>query len=108
MDHNIDYFLFLKKTYTNILSYLKEIINSYDEISRLENNGYSLNNNYSKYANEIEDLKYKINNINHAITELCHHEFIDDEICISENRLDKISYCKICEYTKEYGFYKLT
>ena len=27
MDKNIDYFLFLKKTYTNILSYLNEIIN---------------------------------------------------------------------------------
>jgi anaerobic magnesium-protoporphyrin IX monomethyl ester cyclase len=53
--------------------------------------------------------KYKINNINHTISEICDHEFIEDEIeiCINENRLQKINYCKICEYTREYGFYKL-
>ena len=34
MDYkNIDYFLFLKKKYMNILSYLTEIMNSYEEIS---------------------------------------------------------------------------
>ena len=107
MDHNIDYFLFLKKTYTNILSYFKEIINSYDEISRLENNGYSLNNVDSKYVNEIMELKHKINNINHTISEICNHKFIEDEICLNENNLCKISFCEICEYTKGYGFHKL-
>ena len=107
MNKNIDYFLFLKKTYTNILSYLNEIINSYDEISRLDNNGYVIYDNCNKYLSEIVELKYKINNINHTISEICNHEFIEDELCINENKLQKINYCKICEYTREYGFYKL-
>ena len=102
MNKNIDYFLFLKKSYINILSYLKEIINTYDEISEIEKN------EVNKYLNEIAELKYKINNINHTINEICNHEFMEDEICLNENKFQKISYCKICEYTKEHGFYKLT
>ena len=48
------------------------------------------------------------NLFDHKIKETCNHEFVEDEICLNENNLQKISYCKICEYTKEYGFYKLT
>jgi len=35
------------------------------------------------------------------IYKLCNHEFIDDEIDITPERTQKITYCTICESTKK-------
>jgi hypothetical protein len=99
---NIDYFLFLKKKYVNISSYLNEIINSYDELS-FYNIDFLLQCN--KYKKELSEIKNFINNINYSISQLCQHEFVEDEIDLTPDRSQKIEYCQICEYTKEYGFY---
>ena len=99
---NIDYFLFLKKKYINISSYLTEIINSYDELS-FYNNDFLLQCN--KYKKELSEIKNFINNINYSISQLCQHEFVEDEIDLTPDRSQKIEYCQICEYTREYGFY---
>ena len=59
MDYkNIDYFLFLKKKYVNILSYLTEIMNSYEEMT-IYSADYLIQ--YNKYKNEISDIKHAIN-----------------------------------------------
>jgi len=58
---NIDYFLFLKKKYVSISSYLTEIINSYQELS-LVNNIFLLQCN--KYKKGLAEIKNFINNIN--------------------------------------------
>jgi hypothetical protein len=98
---NIDYFLFLKKKYISISSYLTEIINSYQELS-LVNNDFLLQRN--KYKKELAEIKDFINNINFSIYQLCQHEFVEDEIDLTPDSSQKIEYCQICECTKEYGF----
>ena len=98
---NIDYFLFLKKKYIVILSYLIEIINTYEELS-LHNNEFFLQ--YDKYKNELHEIKYLINNVNNTICQLCDHIFVEDEIDLSPDMSKRIEYCKVCEYTKHYGF----
>jgi len=95
---NIDYFLFLKKKYVSISSYLTEIINSYEEIS-LVNNDFFVQCN--KYKNELSEIKHLINNINNSICQLCEHEFVEDEIDLTPDSSQKIEYCVLCEYTKE-------
>ena len=99
---NIDYFLFLKKRNMNILSYLIEIINTYEEISMYNNVDSVVQCN--KYKNEVSEIRYLINTINHTLTNICKHEFVEDEIDITPDTSQTISYCKICEYTKDYGF----
>jgi hypothetical protein len=102
MDYkNIDYFLFLKKKYVNILSYLTEIMNSYEEISSY-NDDYLIQ--YNKYKNEVYEIKYLIANVNNSICETCEHIFVEDEIDITPDKSQKIEYCKICEYSRQYGF----
>jgi hypothetical protein len=98
---NIDYFLFLKKKYINILNYLSEIINSYEEMLLYNDEFLS---QYKKYKNEVYEMKHLINNVNISICKLCIHEFVDDVIDITPERSQKIEYCVICEYTKESGF----
>jgi len=101
----IEYFLFLKKKYINILSYLTEILNEYFEITNLnENVDTSLFMQYNKYQDEILEVKYMINIINNKISQICCHDFVKDEIDITPDRSQKIEYCKICEYTKDNGF----
>ena len=99
MDYkNIDYFLFLKKKYVNILSYLTEIMNSYEEMT-IYSADYLIQ--YNKYKNEISDIKHSINSMNYSIRQLCEHEFIEDEIDLTPDRSMKIEYCIKCECTKE-------
>ena len=97
---NIDYFLFLKKKYINILTYLTEIINSYEEML-LHNDEFAYECN--KYKNELAEIKFFITIVNKSICKLCQHEFVEDEIDLTPERSQKIEYCQICEYTKEYG-----
>ena len=102
MDYSkIDYFLFLKKKYIHVFNYLTEIINAYEELS-VYNNDFLQSSN--KYKDELSEIKYLINSVNKTICELCEHNFVEDEIDISPDKSQKIEYCKICEYTKEYGF----
>ena len=102
MDYkNIDYFLFLKKKYVNILSYLTEIMNSYEEMT-IYNDDYLIQ--YNKYKNEVYEIKYLITNVNNSICETCEHIFVEDEIDITPDMSQKIEYCKICEYSRQYGF----
>jgi F0F1-type ATP synthase gamma subunit len=98
---NIDYFLFLKKNYINILSYLTEIINSYEEITSYSDDCIF---QYNKYKNDVLEIKYKIHDLNHTISQICCHNFVEDEIDVAIDRSTKIEYCKTCEYTKERGF----
>lgn len=105
MDYkNIDYFLFLKNKYVNILSYLTEIVISYEEMS-LYNNDFLLQ--YNKYKNELSEIKHLINNLNNLICTQCLHIFVEDIIDITMDRSQKIEYCQICEFTKDTGFQEI-
>jgi hypothetical protein len=98
---NIDYFLFLRKQYITIFNYLSEIINAYEEIS-LFNDDFLLQSN--KYKIELSEIKNLINDVNYSICQLCEHEFVEDEVDLTPDLSQKIEYCSICEFTKEYGF----
>jgi len=98
-----DYFLFLKKKYTNILHNLIDIRNTYNEIINSDMaNGKYLEyeiNSKNKCKKQIADIEYYIERIEKEIQNNCKHNFVEDEIDITPDKSQKIKYCSICEYT---------
>jgi len=98
----LNYFLFLKKKYINILSNLKEIHNECQELLTFENLSdifdvdFILQNNYIK---QIHDLESYITQLDIKICDNCNHNFIYDEIDITPDKTIRIKYCTTCEYT---------
>ena len=99
---DINYFLSSKTRLEKILSYLYEIKSTYNEIERRH---YI---NYEYIEDEINDYDKKINNLeeiikylNELICNNCEHTFVDDLIDITPDKSQNITYCTICEYTKE-------
>ena len=96
---DINYFLFMRSKYNNILDHLECIIDDFDEIENF-NAEYMFNEN--KYF-FIERKKYILNLKNlctQHIQNICNHEFETDTIDINPDESKTISYCKICEYTR--------
>jgi hypothetical protein len=106
---DINYFLSAKKNLQKILSFLKEIKLTYCEIQMERGDGinseYLIDNIY-EYENKIHEHELIIEQLNQLIYENCEHEFIEDVIDINPDKSQHITYCKNCEYTKEYGFHK--
>ena len=100
---NIEHFLFLRKKYLNILSYLTELINLYEELYN-HNNDVTSSIQYNKYKIDFIDVKSKIYDINYKIYIMCSHDFVQDEIDINPDKTQRIEYCKKCEYTKKQDF----
>jgi hypothetical protein len=108
---SIEYYLYYKKRLENIIKYLEEINNEneliFSSIATLE---FDIAENIIQKFNLIENrenFKCKLNNMNRLkqmcecdIYKLCDHEFEEDIIDITPERSEKITYCKICEYTK--------
>jgi hypothetical protein len=98
-----NYFLFLKKKYTNILRNLQEIHETYLEIILSEiTHGKYLEyeiNAKNKCKKQIDDIQYYIERIEKEMQNSCNHNFVDDEIDITPDNSKKIKYCSICEYT---------
>ena len=99
----LDYFLFLKKNYVNILSNLLDNKNIYEEI---------LNSDYSKdrylvyefilkknCEKQVEEIKYYLQEINKKIICNCNHQVVEDLIDVDPDNSKIIRYCKICEKT---------
>ena len=107
----IEYFLFLKKHYENILLHLNEINNTYEEIISSDKVSDNISDNVSEKClgydytlqkdcqNHISKINLCIQKINTSIWDNCNHNFIDDEIDITPERSKKITYCSLCEYT---------
>lgn len=99
----LDYFLFLKKKYMNILHNLKEIHDTYLEIILSEiTHGKYLEyeiNAKNKCKKQIDDVEYYIKQIEAKIQDNCKHNFVEDDIDITPDTSRKIKYCSICEYT---------
>jgi hypothetical protein len=108
---SIEYYLYYKKRLENIIKYLEEINNEneliFSSIATLE---FDIAENIMQKLNlneNSETFKYKLNYMNQLkhiceceIYKLCEHEFEEDIIDITPERSEKITYCKICEYTK--------
>ena len=101
---DITYFLSSKNKLQKILSYLNEIKLTYCEI-QLERYD-SINNEYvteqvDEYEKKISELETTIEHLNQIILSNCEHSFVQDVIDITPDRSQQITYCSICEYTKE-------
>jgi hypothetical protein len=85
---DINYFIFLKKTYEDALKNIEYNIN--------ENN---TDNKF--YKDRKKNFLELIDICNINIYTLCQHEFEEDWIDIDPDRSKKITYCKFCEFTKK-------
>jgi arginine decarboxylase-like protein len=99
----LDYFLFLKKKYKDILNNLKEIDKTYfDIIVSDKTKGRYLEHEITsknKCKKQINDVEYYIQRIEKEINNLCEHNYIEDDIDITPDISQKIKYCSICEHT---------
>jgi hypothetical protein len=101
---SINYFLSSKKKLQKILSYLNEIKLTYCEIEMERDDG--INDEYiteqvNEYEKKILELDLTIEYLNQFICHNCEHTFVEDVIDITPDRSQNITYCTICEYTKE-------
>lgn len=115
---DINYFLYCKKKYNNMIYYFDNVIQEYDDII---NNSISVSQNINHedikllnfeiqisnmvilkkiYIEEKEKISYLIKDCNEKIMKVCIHDFIDDSIDITPELSQNISYCSLCGYTK--------
>jgi hypothetical protein len=94
---SLQYYLFYRKKYESILSYLDENIENYNFYLYTQNTTEDIN-----FFIERKNFITKIKNIyDKRILELCKHDFVKDNIDISHDKCMSIKYCKICEYTEK-------
>ena len=101
---DINYFLSSKKRLQKVLSYLNEIKLTYCEI-QLERDDF-INDEYitdqiNEYETKIVELELIIEHLTRFICDKCEHTFVEDQIDITPDKSQNITYCTICEYTKE-------
>jgi len=106
---DINFFLSSKKKLQNILSYLNEIKLSYCEIqiescqdisSEYISSEYIIDQIH-EYEKKITELELSIEHLNQIIYTNCEHTFVEDVFDITPDKSLNITYCTICEYTKE-------
>jgi hypothetical protein len=108
---SLEYYLYCKRRYNNIIICLEEIINDHEliffETSKLDIDvgeiimeELNLIQHMYSFNTKLKYLK-QLKNICHTrIKNLCKHEYEEDMIDITPDRSEKIIYCKICEDTK--------
>ena len=107
---SLEYHLLCKKSYDNIISNLKSIIENYDDIfSYASELNIDINEDMPELSQLISDKHEVVSHLNNVIqlkivciqkiTQMCRHEFENDTIDITPDRSENIKYCKICEYT---------
>ena len=98
----MNYNLFLKNKYQNILNNINEIIYTYNEL-KASNIQYELCEKIAEeikfYEDKYKELSDNILHINSVIIEECEHNYIDDVIDITPNLSQRITYCTLCEHT---------
>lgn len=104
---NSEYYLFCRKKYCEILSNLDNIVEAYDNIIDCIEKNEKFNSEYIEKSKEknffVKNREYiieKKKKCDDYINDLCCHEFEEDMIDITPEKSMKITYCKICEYTK--------
>ena len=107
---SLEYFLFCRKSFDNIISELNYIIETYegirnysiDEMCETDQNQLDMfspdynRNFFIEKKNYTEQLKKKCDK---QILKLCKHNFVEDLIDISPDNSKHIRYCTICEHT---------
>ena len=117
---DVSFLLTLRKQYNIILSHLCEIVNTYDAIignpellltlhsdvllltdlsTRIDS--VQIVEQKKHYLTKIKHITQTIQNVTKDIHQNCAHDFIDDSVDIDCERSQNITYCTICEYTKQ-------
>ena len=103
----ICYHLTIKKNYEKIKCNLENIIDSYKEINYISsssNNNSSLdfnvNDDLTNYKKKLENVQLMIKIINNLLYITCKHNFVEDTIDITLDTSKNITYCSICECSK--------
>jgi len=98
---DLEYYLFCRKRYENIITNLRVIIETYDILIEKEKNLKIESNNDRTFFIEKRENIIQLKNIcDNKINKLCKHEFEDDLIDITPDVSQHITYCKICGFTK--------
>jgi hypothetical protein len=107
---SLEYYIFCKDRYQEIILHLENVIESYDLIidctnteEKLEMDYYNIfqpEHNKSFFINSLNHVKQLKNICDNKINKLCVHEFENDSIDITPDRSENITYCKLCGYTK--------
>ena len=101
---SLDYFLLSKRNYINIIQKLEHIIETLDTINYMTicefPNNYNQGNDKAFFTDKIKHFQNLINHCNNELDHICCHNYVDDEIDITPERSQNITYCTICEIIK--------
>lgn len=107
---SLEYYIFCKKKYEEIILYLENILDSYDLIIDYTLSEENLDQNHFNIFQPDHNKNFFLNNLIHTkqlkkvcdnkIKKLCLHEYETDTIDITPERSENITYCKICGFTK--------
>lgn len=108
---SLEYYLFCRQKYEEIMSYLDSILEAHDLINdfttfknNLELIPYPLleHNHNQAYFFDIKKHMIKLRNLcTSNINKLCIHEFEQDTIDMLPDKCENIIYCKKCGCTKK-------
>ena len=107
---SLEYYMFCKEKYEEIILNLENIIDTYDLIIDCTNEEETLNKDHYNIFQSEYNKNFFVNNLNHIkqlkklcdnnIKILCIHEYETDLIDITPERSENITYCKFCGFTK--------
>jgi len=103
----IEYYLLCKKKYETLINEISNLIfetefflNELEELPDcIQENELTLVNDITYYKSKLKHYIELKNICINKIRVLCQHEFETDYIDITPERSERITYCKICEYT---------
>jgi hypothetical protein len=107
---SLDYYMFCREKYEEIICNLENIIDSYDliidcttgeEIIDVTHyNIFQPEFNKDFFVNKLNHIKQLKKICDNKIKNLCIHEYETDLIDITPDRSENITYCKFCGFTK--------
>ena len=107
---SLEYYMFCKEKYEEIILNLENIIDSYDLIidytigeDKLDFNHYTIfqpEHNKTFFINSLNHIKQLKKICDNKIKNLCLHEYETDTIDITPERSESITFCKFCALTK--------
>jgi hypothetical protein len=107
---SLEYYLFCRKKYDDILYNIENILYSYEHITEQTFDENMLDPSHNDIFKPYHNIQYFIEqkevitqirkNYELKINAMCNHEMEDDLIDITPDESKHISYCTICGFTK--------
>ena len=92
---SLEYYMFCKEKYEEIILNLENIIDLYDLII-----DYTIGEDKLDFINSLNHTKQLKKVCENKIRNLCVHEYETDTIDITPERSESITFCKFCGLTK--------